>query len=268
MATKPMTLTDVPGGIIADKCSYTANTITTNSLSGDTYARLMIAIPFVQLLGCEDATINKVSISYKGCSDRSGVFVGTCTVDTAYVDSSNVAHSVSNDKIGKGTSNPKLVTVEVSGSYLNNNILYGSDGTKFCAIMFQMNNPINTGKTIIYLTEISITIDYTLSKHTIKSEVSPLGSGTVKGAGTYECGSTQTLTAEPAAGYNFVKWNDDNTDITRTIKVTKNVTYTAYFEQIIPPKFTSAEMIYLDKQISSSNKVIANENFIIAVSVT
>ncbi len=54
--------------------------------------------------------------------------------------------------------------------------------------------------------------------------------GTVSGAGTYLNGTTATITATPAVGYKFVKWNDGNTDNPRTITVTEDVRYTAFFE--------------------------------------
>ena len=110
-------------------------------------------------------------------------------------------------------------------------------------------------------------IDITYEPITYNVTVNTNEGGTVTGGGSYTNGSTATLTATPNAGYRFVKWNDDVTTNPRTVTVTGNVTYTAYFEKI-PPKFTSAEMIYLDKQISVSNKVIANENFIIAIGIT
>ena len=53
--------------------------------------------------------------------------------------------------------------------------------------------------------------------------------GTVTGGGTYNQGATATLTATANAGYYFVQWNDGVTDNPRTVTVTDNVTYTAYF---------------------------------------
>lgn len=57
--------------------------------------------------------------------------------------------------------------------------------------------------------------------------------GDVSGGGTYNYGSTATLTATPKAGYRFVKWNDDaKATATRTVTVTGNATYTATFEKL------------------------------------
>ena len=62
--------------------------------------------------------------------------------------------------------------------------------------------------------------------------------GTVSGGGTYNEGSTITLTATPASGYRFVTWNDGNTQNPRTVTVTGNATYIATFEAIPPTQYT------------------------------
>lgn len=62
--------------------------------------------------------------------------------------------------------------------------------------------------------------------------------GSVSGGGTYTAGATATLTATPAAGYQFVQWQDGNTDNPRTVTVNDDATYTATFEAIPPETFT------------------------------
>jgi hypothetical protein len=54
--------------------------------------------------------------------------------------------------------------------------------------------------------------------------------GTVTGGGIYPEGAVITITATPIGYATFVKWDDGNTDATRTITVTANATYTAIFE--------------------------------------
>ena len=54
--------------------------------------------------------------------------------------------------------------------------------------------------------------------------------GTVQGGGLYADQTEITLTAVPAVGYEFEKWQDGNTDNPRTIVVTADETYTAYFK--------------------------------------
>ena len=60
--------------------------------------------------------------------------------------------------------------------------------------------------------------------------------GTVTGGGTFDAQVTTTLTATPKPGYQFVKWQDGVTTNPYTITVTKDETYTAYFEAIPVPQ--------------------------------
>lgn len=55
--------------------------------------------------------------------------------------------------------------------------------------------------------------------------------GTVTGSGTYTSGATVTLAAVPSANCFFVKWNDDVIDNPRTVTVSNDITYTAYFAE-------------------------------------
>ena len=55
--------------------------------------------------------------------------------------------------------------------------------------------------------------------------------GVATGSGTYASGATATLAAVPATNCIFVKWNDDVTDNPRTVTVTGDITYTAYFAE-------------------------------------
>jgi hypothetical protein len=56
--------------------------------------------------------------------------------------------------------------------------------------------------------------------------------GTVTGGGTYNAGTTVQLVATAYQGYEFVNWQDGNTSNPRTISVTGNATYTAYFQAV------------------------------------
>jgi len=67
---------------------------------------------------------------------------------------------------------------------------------------------------------------------TIETLVTPEGTGTVTGAGTYPYGDTIVLIATPITGYEFISWNDGNTENPRTLVVTENQTYTAQFDII------------------------------------
>lgn len=70
-----------------------------------------------------------------------------------------------------------------------------------------------------------------INYYTITTAASPTVGGTVSGGGTFQEGSSTTLTATANTGYSFSKWQDNNTQNPRTITVTQNATYTATFTQ-------------------------------------
>ena len=53
--------------------------------------------------------------------------------------------------------------------------------------------------------------------------------GSVSGAGNYDDGTEVTITATPAPGYRFDKWDDGNTSASRILTVTGDITLTANF---------------------------------------
>ncbi len=59
--------------------------------------------------------------------------------------------------------------------------------------------------------------------------VSAGGHGNVSGGGTYDYGTTATLTATADEHYHFTQWSDGNTDNPRTVSVIGDATYTAEF---------------------------------------
>ena len=65
---------------------------------------------------------------------------------------------------------------------------------------------------------------------TVTTSVTPEGSGTVTGGGTYEAGTSIVLTATPNTGYSFLRWSDGSTTNPRTLTVTNDMSYTALFE--------------------------------------
>ena len=89
--------------------------------------------------------------------------------------------------------------------------------------------------TIFYYHDISFRniraqAEYTLKRYTLT--LSATEGGTVSGAGTYDSGTVVTLQATPQPGYRFVRWSDGNTNAARTITLTENSSYTAYFEPV------------------------------------
>ena len=60
--------------------------------------------------------------------------------------------------------------------------------------------------------------------HTYEIAASATEGGTVTGAGTYDHGTSVTLTATPNEGYNFVNWTEDGTEVSTDAEYTFTVT--------------------------------------------
>lgn len=66
--------------------------------------------------------------------------------------------------------------------------------------------------------------------YTVTVESADPSMGTVSGGGQALSGGEVVIWATSNPGHRFVRWNDNNTDSVRTVVVTADVTYTAYFE--------------------------------------
>ncbi len=81
----------------------------------------------------------------------------------------------------------------------------------------------------IVLDDISITNTSAPVQYTITVQSANPTMGSVSGGGTYNAGTTATISATAFSGYHFTQWQDGNTQATRTITVSGNATYTASF---------------------------------------
>ena len=116
------------------------------------------------------------------------------------------------------TENPRIITLSANVSYVANFEQASSGG-----------------------------MDYTVTAIPANNE-----QGTVVGGGVYEPLSTVTLAVVPAKGYQFVSWNDGNTDNPRTITVISNSFYVATFEKIS----TAIDDVVVENVITISNRQI------------
>ncbi|MGM9826537.1 MAG: hypothetical protein ACI3Z8_08945, partial [Paludibacteraceae bacterium] len=89
------------------------------------------------------------------------------------------------------------------------------------------SDDVTTNPRDIQVTEnITLTAEFAIDQHTVTASGA---NGTVSGTGTFDYGTTTTLTATPADHFHFVKWSDDVTTNPRDIQVTENITLTAEF---------------------------------------
>ena len=75
-------------------------------------------------------------------------------------------------------------------------------------------------------------------QYEITTECDPVEGGTVTGAGTYDYGSTATLTATPNENYIFLCWSDGIASNPRNVTVTSNANYKALFHLNGTPQYT------------------------------
>ena len=75
----------------------------------------------------------------------------------------------------------------------------------------------------------TVTATFVKQSYTLTTSASPTEGGTVTAGGAFEYGTTKSLIATPNIEYQFEQWNDGNIDNPRSVLVTGNATYTAFF---------------------------------------
>jgi len=86
--------------------------------------------------------------------------------------------------------------------------------------------------TFTLIQDVHLVAEFVPFTYTVTAAADNPNSGTVAGAGTYDYNTTATLTATAYDGHRFVAWHDGNTDNPRTVVVTSDSAFTAYFETV------------------------------------
>lgn len=113
-----------------------------------------------------------------------------------------------------------------------------------------------------YVADFIVAINkYTVLANCENEDGAAIAGCTFTGAGTYNYGTSITLTAVPNAGYEFVRWKDNNTTPERSFDVSENVTYTAVVKLQPAIEVASGETKTFTKPMSVYEFVIsADEN--------
>ena len=123
-------------------------------------------------------------------------------------------------------------TVSGSGTYLENSAVTIS-ATAATGHLFSQWNDGNTDnpRTVTVTGNITYTAYFTTESYsvTVTPDDATHGNTTPNGTNTYAYGTTIDLTATAAEGYHFQRWNDGNTQATRTVTVTASASYIASF---------------------------------------
>lgn len=79
----------------------------------------------------------------------------------------------------------------------------------------------------------TLTANFKISTFTISVPALPAGGGSVSGSGTYNYGSSVTLTANPGNGYSFVNWTENGTQLSTEA----TLSFTGYSNRTITANF-------------------------------
>ena len=90
-------------------------------------------------------------------------------------------------------------------------------------------------RTIVATENATYTATFAIDQYEITVSSADEEMGTVYGSGIYNYGSVAIIMALANDGYEFVSWNDENTDNPRQIMVTEEATFIATFDQEIVP---------------------------------
>ncbi len=149
------------------------------------------------------------------CNVTAYVAIDTHTVSVASSDIARGNVTASGSEFAYGTP----CTVEAT-AYTGYTFAGWSNGVAANPYIFAVMSDVEL--TALFVTESEET-------YTVTVESADLSMGTVSGGGSALSGGEVTIRATANPGYQFDHWNDGNTENPRTVTVTSDVTYTAYF---------------------------------------
>ena len=152
-------------------------------------------------------------------------------MDTSYYQEHySVYVSTTGNTVSNFTATPVFTTTLTTPSYTLRSVDLSAYAGQNIYIAFRHNT---TNQYWLLLDDITVTESvHSDNYYTITVVSSNPDMGNVSGSGTFLEGTVTTIAANANSGYRFVQWNDGNTDAIRTITVTANATYTAYFEAL------------------------------------
>ncbi|MBP5649635.1 MAG: leucine-rich repeat protein [Bacteroidales bacterium] len=112
--------------------------------------------------------------------------------------------------------------------YLDNVILTATANYGYHFSQWNDGN-IDNPREIVATEDLLFTALFDYNQYSITLNVDTIIHGVVDGAGDYNYLSQRMITADAEYGYHFTQWNDGNTDNPRTITLTQDTAFTAYF---------------------------------------
>lgn len=120
------------------------------------------------------------------------------------------------------------VVTQVPTCSNNQAVVQATANTGYSFDRWSDNNTQNP-RTLTVTADVNLTAQFIPGVYTVTVNSNNSSWGSVSGGGQYNYNTTATLTATPTTHHHFVRWNDANTTTPRTVTVTDDITYTAYF---------------------------------------
>ena len=185
------------------------------------------------------------------------IFGGRCYLDPSVTGGSNVSLSQysgggsgpnppgpgQNYTISASASPQAGGTVSGAGSYPRNTTctLVATANSGYTFVKWTRNGQqVSTNATYSFQVtgNASYVANFTLNSYTVTASANPTEGGSVSGMGTYNHGTSVTLTATANEGYDFVNWTENGAVVsaepTYTFVITANRNFVANFEESTP----------------------------------
>ncbi len=233
--------TDAPGTQIATQTFTLSGSDTWFTATLSNPVSIDNTQPLWVVLYNTDATYPAAASSYAGNPDGSWVstngssWASICDYgyNLTWMVRPVLSTTVQSFTITATSSDPALGTVTGGGTYT-----YGSVATltaepaDHCHFVNWSDGSTANPRTVTVTADANYMANFARNQYYITVTTEDASMGTASGGGSYDYGSVITITANPNEGYEFLNWNDGNTENPRSVTVTDNATYRAYFTPV------------------------------------
>lgn len=185
----------------------------------------------------ENGTVVSTSASYSFTATANRTLVANYSVKPYTV---SVSSSAGGTASGGGTFNcGSTATVTATASSCYHFVNWTENGS-VVSTSASYSFTVSANRTLV--------ANFAINPYTISTGVSPASSGSTTGAGTYNCGSTVTVSATAAAGYTFANWTENGS----VVSTSASYSFSASANRTLTANFTAATCSYTLGSTSAS----------------